>query len=243
MTETPIVITQFECAVGEDNSTSYVCVDVAKQLLATLPASDGIALWLNEDDYTDAQREQSLNLATQILEPLNWKGERCSCEQALQWPRAVSDCQCEMATCSAIPLDIQLAAAYLAAEQAYTGSLGSIGGGGGTGGNSGSGSGGGGGGVEGLEPFQEVTVGPINVKMRSDAEFTSSSIWGWDAISPFVQSLLSKWVDGGGGAGGIGQGNVSRGSVARTNGRLPWQVPGTLTLRNGRVYPRYGNTW
>jgi len=238
MTGTPIVITQFNCAVSEDDSTSYVCVNVAKQLLATLPASDGIALWLNEDDYTDAQREQSLNLATQILEPLNWKGERCSCEQALEWPRQVNDCTCEMASCSAIPLDIQMACAFLAAEQAYTGSLGSIGGGGGTGNNS-QGGGGGGGGGGGLDQFTEATVGPITVKMRPDAEFKSSSIWGYDALSPYVQSLVSKWIDGGM-QSGISQGHVSRGSVAQTNGRLPWQVNGTLSLRNGQVYRRYG---
>ena len=77
----------FRCAVGREDSTSYVCVDVAKQLLGTLPQSVGIVAWLNEDEFTDTQREQSLNLATQILEPLAWKGERCSCEQALQWPR------------------------------------------------------------------------------------------------------------------------------------------------------------
>jgi hypothetical protein len=228
----------FRCAVGREDSTSYVCVDVAKEILATLPQSDGIVKWLDEGEFTDQQREQSLNLATRILEPLNWKGERCSCEQALEWPRSVQDCTCEMAGCSDIPLDIQMATAYLAAEQAYTGSLGSIGGGGGTGGNAGGGSGGGGGGVDGLEPFQEVTVGPINVKMKADAEFKSSNIWGWDALSPFLQSLLSKWIEGGA-AKGIGQGGVSRGSVARSKARLPWQVPGTMSLRNGKVYPRY----
>jgi hypothetical protein len=233
----------FRCAVGREDSTSYVCVDVAKQLLGTLPQSVGIVAWLNEDEFTDTQREQSLNLATQILEPLAWKGERCSCEQALQWPRQVNDCTCELASCSAIPLDIQMATSYLAAEQAYTGSLGSIGGGGGTGGNAGGGSGGGGGGgVEGLEPFSSVTVGPITVDMKPDAKFESGSKWGWEALSPYLQSLLSKWIDGGVGMG-IGQGNVSRGSVARESGRLPWQVPGTLSLRNGRVYPRYGNRW
>ena len=39
------------------------------------------------------------------------EGVRCSCEQALEWPRQVSDCTCEMAGCSAIPLDIQMATA------------------------------------------------------------------------------------------------------------------------------------
>ena len=230
----------FRCAAGREDSTSYVCLDTAVALLSTIPQSDGITAWLN--DLTDQERERTLNLATQILEPLNWVGTKCSCEQSLEWPRQVQDCTCEAANCSAIPIDIQLAAAYLAAEQAYTGSLGSIGGGGGTGGNSGSGGGGGGGGVEGLEPFSSVTVGPIKVDLKGDAEFKSSNVWGWESLSPYLQSLLSKWVTGGG-AMGFGQGHVSRGSVARTNGRLPWQVPGTLSLRNGRVYPRYNNRW
>ena len=232
-------VIQFDCRVGRPESTSYVCVDTAKLLLNTLPQSAGITAWLS-DTYTDEKREQDLNMATRTLEPLNWIGALCNCSQALQWPRQANADNCQVAACDMIPTDIQLACSYLAAETAYTGQIGSIGGGGGTGSNGGSGGGGGGGGVDGLEPFSEVVVGPITVKMKEDAEFKSSSIWGWDLLSPFLQSLLAKWIEGGGGIGGdLAQGNVTRGSVAQVSNRLPWQVPGKYTLRNGRVYPRY----
>ena len=240
MTATPqITVTQFSCRVGHPDSTSYVCVDTAKLLLNTLPQSAGITAWL-ADTYTDEKREQDLNMATKVLEPLNWKGTICSCEQSLQWPRNASDDNCQVATCSEIPADIQLATAYLAAETAFTGQIGSIGGGGGTGGNANQGGGGGGGDVSGLEPFDEVEVGPIRVKMRQDAEFVSGSVWGWDLLSPFLQSILAKWIEGGGSINGdLSQGNVTRGSVAKVSNRLPYQIPGKYSLRGGRIYPRY----
>ena len=165
------------------------------------------------------------------------------CEQALEWPRQVSDCTCEIAGCSAIPLDIQMACAFLAAELSYTGKIGGASTVGAERAETAGPAPAEEGGIEGLEPFSEVVVGPISVDMKADAKFESGSSWGWDVLPPYVQSLLSKWIDGGAGMYGMSQGNVSRGSVARQSGRLPWQVPGTLSLRNGRVYPRYGNRW
>ena len=57
----------------QGDSTSYVCVDVAKQLLGTLPQSVGIVAWLNEDEFSDQDRERSLNMSTTVIS-LSWKG-------------------------------------------------------------------------------------------------------------------------------------------------------------------------
>ena len=42
---------------------------------------------------------------------------------------------------------------------------------------------------------------------------------------------------------GMSQGNVSRGSVARQSGRLPWQVPGTLSLFRHAERPGVSALW
>ena len=231
----------FDCTLGGTRSTSYVCLEEAELILQTNLQSSGLVGW---SELSDNDKKRSLNLASSVITPLDWKGEKCSCEQALAWPRIVNDCTCEMATCNAIPYDIKYATAFLGASLAAgSGSIGSIGGGGGSGSNSGQGGSGGGGGVEGLEPFQSVTLGPINVVMKSDAEFVSSSAWGWDALPAFVQSLLSKWLQNGAGIGGIGQGVISRQSVARMSARKPGQVLGQYSLRGNRVYPRYSQGW
>ena len=244
----------FDCTVGSPTQTSYICVEVADQLLQTVPPSPGVEEWLESDD--ENAKKRLLNLATQILDSLCWNGTKCSCDQALEWPRIVTDCSCELANCSEIPFDIQLATAYLAAwlstkkDFAWTPGGGSLNGGGGSGGGTGNG-----GSIDtgndmlaGLEPFEEVTIGPINVKMRASADLGGT--WGWEYLPPFVQSLLWRWLcsDGPGGIGGAGassfrQGNVGRGSVARIKNRLPWQVPGYMWLRDGVVYPRYGPGW
>ena len=240
----PVSAVFFDCIVASETATSYVCLEEAELILAGMIQSNGITGW---EELSDDDKKRSLNLATSALEPLDWKGTRCSCEQKLNWPRAVNDCDCPLASCSSIPYDIKVAAAYYAAWLAANPRYGSIGGGGGSGSNSGSGGGSSGNDqVAGLEPFEQVTVGPIAVTMRKDAEFTTDGVWGWDLLDPYLKGLLSKWIDGLNGDGSVGQGRMSRGSVARVRPRLPWQVPGSLYLRNGKIYPRYsgsGRDW
>ena len=231
----------FDCTLGGVQATSYVCLEEAELILQTNLQSSGLVGW---SELSDNDKKRSLNLASSVITPLDWKGEKCSCEQALAWPRIVNDCTCELATCNSIPFDVKSATCFLgAALAAGQGSIGSIGGGGGSGSNSGQGGSGGGGGVEALEPFESVTLGPINVVMKSDAEFVSSNLWGWDALPAYVQSLLSRWLKNSSGIGGIGQGIVTRQSIAKTGARRPGQVLGQYALRNGRVYPRYSQGW
>ena len=232
----------FDCTFGSPTQTSYICVENADALLASMPQSPGVKEWVESSD--DNAKKQYLNLATQVLDSLCWLGEKCFCEQPLEWPRKVLDCGCELASCDEIPYDIQLATAYLAAWLATKEDYAFLPGGGGL-------NGGGGGGsidtgndqIAALAPFEEVTIGPINVKMRATADLGDG--WGWELLPPFVQSLLWKWLcsTGPGGIQGGGpsftQGNVGRRSVARLHRRLPNQVPGNFWLKNGKLVPRY----
>ena len=241
----------FDCTMGSPTQTSYICVETADMLLASMPQSPGVANWIASSD--DNAKKRNLNLATQLLDALCWNGEKCNCDQPLEWPRRILDCNCEIASCDEIPFDIQLATAYLAAWLAANNDYAFVPGGGSLEGGGGSGSGDGGGGsidtgndqIAGLEPFEEVVIGPIRVKMRANAEFGGE--WGWEYLPPFIQAMLWKWLCsngpggiGGAGASGFSQGNVRRPSVARTKNRLPYQVPGYMWLKDGMVQPRFG---
>ena len=239
----------FDCQLGSPTQTSYICVETADMLLASMPQSPGVEDWIKSSD--DNAKKRNLNLATQVLDSLCWNGERCDCEQPLEWPRRVMDCACELAGCDEIPFDIQLATAYTAAWLATRKDYTFLPGGGSLGDSGGSGSGGGGGsidtgndGVAGLEPFEEVEIGPIRVKMRQEATF-DTGLWGWEMLPAFIQSLLWRWLcsngPGGmnGGGSGFSQGYVGRRSVARVRNPLPNQVPGNFWLRGGKVAPRY----
>ena len=239
----PVSAVFFDCALASPTATSYVCLAEAEAILRGTIQSEGLTDWyaMSDDD-----KKRSLNLATSALEALDWKGTKCSCEQRLQWPRHVNDCQCPLATCSDTPFDIKTSCAYMAAFLAQNPVYGSLGGGGGSGENSQGGGSGGNDQVAGLEPFSEVQIGPIAVKMRQDADFSVDGVWGWELLPPYLKGILQKWIDGFQGDGSIGQGTIRRGSVARRSPRLPWQVPGTLWVRGGRVYPRYqgsGRDW
>ena len=230
----------FDCSLAGETATSYVCLEEAELLLQTNLQSAGLVGW---SGLSNNDKKRSLNLASSVLSPLDWKGNKCSCKQSLSWPRSVSDCTCELATCSAIPFHVKSATSYLAASLAAgEGSIGSIGGGGGTGSNSGTGAGSGGGGLEALEPFAAVTLGPINVQLK-DGEEGEGNEWGWDALPSYVQSMLSQWLNSNAGNSGIGQGLVLRRSTARAAARLPWQIPGKYRISDGKVYPRYARGW
>ena len=241
----PVSSVFFDCTLASATATSYVCLAEAEAILHGTIQSEGLTDWY---EMSDDDKKRSLNLATSALEALDYKGEKCSCEQRLQWPRHVNDCQCPLATCSQIPFDIKSSTAYMAAFLAAKPIYGSIGGGGGSGGNidGGGSSSGGNDQISGLEPFSSVTIGPISVDMRQDADFKVDGVWGWELLPPYVKAILQKWIDGFQGDGSIGQGTIRRGSVARRSPRLPWQVPGSLWIRGGKGYPRYsgsGRDW
>jgi hypothetical protein len=208
----------------------YCTVARAEELLGTLPQTDAITDWLA---LTDDQKTQSLTAATYVLDTLDYKGTKCECGQPQEWPRVIYECGCALTNCDGLPVELELACAVMACEigtdaSKYLNIHNGSGGGGG-----------GGGGIEGLEPFSEVTIGPINVKMKDD--FVSINDTLIELLSPFLLGLLDKFLKG---VGPVSQGNVRRPSVARVYGvRGLFPAPaysGRFYLSNGRVRPRLG---
>lgn len=202
---------------------SYVDVEEAITLLSALPQSPGIASWL---DMSETEQEQSLYAATKVLDCLNWAGHKCTCEQELQWPRLIRT-GCCYTKCEEIPQDIKLATAFLAAYMGAEGGFTSIpsGGGGTTT-------------AAALEPFDQVTVGPIQVKMRQGMTYGDDFSSNIGSIPAFVADLLRNYLN----AFGAGQGTLVRDSIAKACGHYIGSpaYSGTMILRNGKVYPRIG---
>ena len=186
----------FDASLASPNATSYLTVADATAILGSLPQSAGVVAWLA---LTEAEKEQSLNGASMVLDPLAWKGQSCSCEQRLAWPRQIAACGCPTATCGFLPFDIQLATAYLASDIGATG-----------GGYIGSGTSGGGA-TGGLDDYSRVTIGPITVEMKPDSSTnTDSSNFG--RLPAFVADLIGKYING---VGGIGQTELRRTATSR----------------------------
>lgn len=208
----------FDATIGGKTAISYIAVEGAEVLLTALPQSSGIVDWLNLDD---PEKEQTLVAATAALNSLDWAGEICSCDQRLQWPRKIHGCRCGVTRCDAIPYEIQLATSYLAAFLGESGGFTGITGEGGVG---------------GLEPFDQVKIGPIEVKMKD----TSTSIAGTTLgqIPPFVADLIREFLFG----LGMSQGTMSRRSIARAQGSYIGSASytGNFRLTNGVVTPRFG---
>lgn len=222
----------FDSTIGGNAATSYLSVADAIAILQSLPQSGGVTAWLA---LTEQQQQQSLTGATMVLDPLNWKGAVCSCEQRLSWPRQLAGCGCPVSSCGAIPFDIQLACAYLASDVGAAGG-GYVGSAGSTGGASG-----------GLEDYSKVTIGPITVEMKPDAANTSSGS-NFDRLPAFVADLLKTYLHG---TGGLSQVCLTRGStVGLRRGLSPAHAwSGTMQFgwtQDGRrvVMPRPENgTW
>lgn len=186
----------FDASLTSPTATSYLTVVDATAILQSLPQSAGVVAWFA---LTEAEKQQSLNGSTMVLDPLAWKGESCSCEQRLAWPRHIVACGCPSATCGTLPFDIQLACAYLASDIGATGG-GYIGSSSSTGGATG-----------GLDDYSSVTIGPITVNMKPDASTnTDSSNFG--RLPAFVADLIGKYLNG---VGGIGQTTLNRSQTSR----------------------------
>jgi hypothetical protein len=216
----------FSSTIGDPDATSYISVLEAEEFLNALPVSQGITDWLA---LTNEQKEQSLNASTLALDVLNWSGATCSCEQRLQWPRRVK-VECCISSCDDIPADVKLPTSYMAAFMGGAGGFLAISST--TGGSSGGGS------VAGLEPFAEVTIGPIKVKMKEGTTYGDDLTSNIGQIPPFVADLIRRYLS----AFGISQGSVSRRSIAMAG---PGYIgspaySGTMYLKNGMVYPRIG---
>jgi len=177
----------------------------AEELLGLIPQSAGITAWLA---LSATEREQSLTGATMTLDVLRWAGDKCSSSQRLSWPRETWRSETDYTTCSAIPYDLELATAYLAASVGATGSgLVEVPAGGGS--------------NQGLSGFEGVTLGPIKVEVRDEGD---DSRYGFDILPGFVQGLIEKYLGG----VGVSSARMVRRSVARHMGGY-WRPAATWT--------------
>jgi hypothetical protein len=214
-----------DATVGGPTSNSYLERATAEQILSQYPQSTGIAAWF---DLSDDQKDQSLIAATLTLDGLSYAGSQCSCEQRLSWPRQISQCSCAISSCTSIPFDVQAATSLMAAHLGPTGgSLFDVGSAGSTGGSG-----------TGLDQFEQVTLGPITVRMKQDANFNSNVNGDTrDQIPTVVLSMLKPYLKGG--DFGVYQGSNTRQSAAallQGYGRSAYS--GTMRIRPGSVSVR-----
>ncbi len=221
-----------DATVGGAVSNSYLERVIAEQILSQYPQSTGIAAWF---ELTDDQKDQSLIAATLTLDGLSYAGTKCSCEQRLLWPRQITQCSCTISGCTSIPFDVQAATSLTAAH------LGAAGGGlfdVGSGGTAGGGS-------SGLDQFEQVTLGPITVRMKQDTAFGVSGNGDIrDQIPTMVLTMLKPYMKGD--QFGVYQGSNTRQSAAallQGYGRSGYS--GTMRIRSGSVSvrPEVGTGW
>jgi hypothetical protein len=221
-----------DATVGGATSNSYLERAIAEQILSQYPQSTGIAAWF---ELTDDQKDQSLIAATLTLDGLSYSGGKCSCEQRLAWPRQISHCACTISSCASIPFDVQAAASLMAAQ------LGATGGGLFDVGSGGSASGG----SSGLDQFEQVTLGPITVRMKQDATFNSNVNGDTrEQIPTMVLSMLQPYMKGG--DYGVYQGGNTRQSAGvLLQGRGRSAYSGTMRMSAGTVSvrPQFGPGW
>lgn len=214
-----------DATVGGAASNSYLDRATAELILSQYPQSEGIAAWFG---LTDEQKDQSLIAGTLTLDGLDYAGSQCSCEQRLSFPRLIQSCACSVSSCTSIPFEMQAATALMAAHVGATGgSLFQVGGSASTGA-----------GGSGLDQFEQVTLGPITVRMKQDAN--SSSVYGdlREQIPTMVLNMVQPFLKGGG-ATGVYQGTNSRQSAAALlQGRGVTAYSGTMRIRNGQVFVR-----
>lgn len=216
----------FDSTLAGPNSNANLSVERAEELLASLPVSAGITAWLALDS---TQKEQTIVAATLVMDSLEWMGHKCRCEQNLSFPRLIRDCQrCDDANCDKIPYKIELATAYLSAY------IGPEGGFVGLAENTGIGPVG----IDGLDPFKEVKIGPLVVKMKEQTtnDKSLSSIVG--SLPKFVSELIRPYL-----AGGLdGEIMVDSPSVARFQRRRGGSASytGTMDIEPTSIRPRSG---
>ncbi len=198
----------FDSTLSGPNANSNLSVERAEELLGALPQSDGVVAWLG---FTDAEKEKTLTAATLVMDSQEWRGNKCRCEQNLSFPRLIQDClRCDDANCNKIPYKIELATAYLAAYIGPNGgfmgvaesdSIGATG-------------------IDGLDPFSEVQIGPLKVKMKDQGTNDKSLASLTGSLPPFVAEMIRPYL-----AGGMdGEIVMQSPSVARFQ---RWRRPGT----------------
>lgn len=101
----------FNATVGDANANSFCTEAFANDYWASRLYG---AKWLAA---SQTEREQALQQATSVLDPLDWRGTRASAAQALRWPRlGACDQDGYLLTAIDVPRQIKQATAQLAGE-------------------------------------------------------------------------------------------------------------------------------
>jgi hypothetical protein len=211
----------FVSTLGATNANSFISVARATSLLGEIPQSPGITTWLA---LGDTPKQQTLVAATMAINPLKWKGFVATQEQSLAWPRRIK-IDGRTLPVDELPLDFEIAVAYMGAFLTTTGGYTGI-------------SAANDGGVTMMEndQYEEVELGSgsLRVKYKNDDSVQS----GFDVIPPFAMDILSKYVLD----SSFNQPFVTRRSVARIDryyGAAAFRESG-IRIAGGQVFPTYG---
>lgn len=154
-------------------SNSYVTLLEANAYFETSPES---STW---DDKTDDQKNRALISATRWIDSLNFYGDRCSTNQALDWPRNNYHVDRVELVCGKIPKEIKYATYELARQLANdTDAL--------TGNNA----------TTGI--YEQIQLGDLRVNYNTDSQSIGTVNNVFD-VYPWLQSYLGSYILGGSG--------------------------------------------
>ena len=210
----------FVSTLGAANANSFLSVARATTLLGELPVSPGITAWLA---LSDTQKQQSLVAATMTINPLKWKGYVADDTQSLSWPRRIKIDGRQLAT-DELPLDFEIAVAYVAAFLGSDGGYTSVA------------VGDGGSSLRSTNQYEEVELGDGALRVK----FKQGDIpqTGVDYIPPFAMDILYRYmIDA-----SFHQPYVSRTSTARIDpyyGNASFR-PSRIRFAGGQVFPSRG---
>lgn len=211
----------FVSTLGASDANSFLSVANATSLLSELPASPGITAWMA---LTITQKEQSLVAATMSVNSLRYKGKIANSDQSLSWPRLIK-IDGRQLSADSLPLDFEVAVAYMAAYFGATGGYTSVS------------VGDGGAGLLGTNQYEEVDLanGALRVKYKNQGNASQTGI---NYIPPFAMDILSRYMLD----AGFSQPYLSRSSAARIN---PYYsnsafMPNRIRFAGNQVFPATG---
>lgn len=211
----------FVSTLGASDANSYLSVEAAEARLSELPESAGVTSWLA---LSEPEKEQSLVAATMAINPLQWRGQPASQEQSLAWPRRIiSDYY--YAPSDALPVDFEIAAAYMAA---FLGS---------NGGYTGIANADGGATRYKNSEYEEVEIGRGDLRVKFDRSNMSQT--GALFIPPFSMDIFAKYMV----RGDFHQPRVRRDATARIGyrGFALGQYSSRTRYMNGQLWPVTGS--
>jgi hypothetical protein len=211
----------FVSTLGASDANSFLSVARATTLLGELPVSPGVTAWIA---LTNTQKEQSLVAATMSINPLRFKGTVATAEQSLSWPRQIK-VDGRQLSLTELPLDFEVAVAYMAA---YLGS---------GGGYTSVAANDGGSTLLSTNQYDEVELGngALRVKYKNQGDIPQTGI---DYIPPFAMDILSRYMND----PSFHQPYLTRSSTARIDPYYSNTAfrPSRIRVVGGQVFPARG---